>query len=141
MSGKSTPSRTPTDAGGPLVAVCRGHRCTGLRRLTGTADQVERLRELVQGTAGAVLISSPCMGRCDMASLVAVARRDGPSGQVGPTVWLSGLEDADRAEALHRWVAAGGPERIHQPAHGAPGGLQDAVIGFGPPPAVGRRAR
>ncbi|MEX5237699.1 hypothetical protein [Kocuria arenosa] len=139
MTRKRTPSRSRTDASGPLVAVCQGHRCAGLRRLTGTPEQVEDLQEVVKGTAGAVLISSPCMGRCEMASLVAVARRDGPSGRVGPTVWLSGLEEERRAQALNRWVAAGGPQRIHQPEHGAPELLREAVSGFGPPPAVSRR--
>lgn len=141
MTRKSSPSSTTaTDASGPLVAVCQGHRCAGLRRLAGTVEQVENLQEVVSGTAGAVMISSPCMGRCEMASLVAVARRDGPSGQVGPTVWLSGLEEAHRAEALSRWIASGGPQQIHQPEHGAPQPLQDAVRGFGPPPTVSRRA-
>jgi hypothetical protein len=141
MTRKSAPRRTSTDASGPLVAVCQGHRCAGLRRMTGTAEQAEDLQEVVRGTAGAVLISSPCLGRCEMAALVAVARRDGPSGHVGPTVWLSGLEDVQRAEALNRWVASGGPQRIHQPEHGAPPSLRDAVSGFGPPPAVSRRSR
>lgn len=144
MTRKSAPNRATTDTtdtSGPLVAVCQGHRCAGLRRLTGTAEQVEHLQEVVRGTSGAVLITAPCMGRCEMASLVAVARRDGPSGQVGPTVWLSGLEDTDRAEALNRWVASGGPQRIHQPEHGAPESLRDAVSGFGPPPTVSRRPR
>ena len=141
MTRKSAPSRTTTDASGPLVAVCQGHRCAGLRRLSGTAEQVENIQDVVRGTAGAVLISSPCMGRCEMASLVAVARRDGPSGRVGPTVWLSGLEEAHRAEALNRWIASGGPQRIHQPEHGAPQPLEEAVRGFGPPPAVSRRTR
>lgn len=139
MTRKSVPSTT--DASGPLVAVCQGHRCAGLRRLTGTTEQLENLQEAVRGTAGGVLITSPRMGRCEMASLVAIARRDGPSGRVGPTVWLSGLEEAHRAEALSRWVASGGPQRIHQPEHGAPQPLQDAVSGFGPPPAVSRRPR
>lgn len=139
MTRKSVPSTT--DASGPLVAVCQGHRCAGLRRLTGTTEQLENLQEAVRGTAGGVLITSPCMGRCEMASLVAIARRDGSSGRVGPTVWLSGLEEAHRAEALSRWVASGGPQRIHQPEHGAPQPLQDAVSGFGPPPAVSRRPR
>ncbi len=141
MTRRSTPSRTSTDASGPLVAVCQGHRCAGLRRLTGTAEQVADLQEVVKGTAGAVLISSPCMGRCEMASLAAVARRDGPSGRAGPTVWLSGLEDEHRAQALNRWVASGGPQRIHQPEHGAPELLREAVSGFGPPPTVSRRTR
>ncbi|GAA1750208.1 hypothetical protein [Kocuria aegyptia] len=141
MTHKSAPSRTTAGAGGPVVAVCRGHRCVGLHRMAGTAEQVENLQEVVKATAGAVLISSPCLGRCEMASLVAVARRDGPSGQVGPTVWLSGLEEPHRVEALSRWIASGGPQRIHQPEHGAPEPLQDAVSGFGPPPTVSRRAR
>ena len=89
MTRKSAPRETTTDASGPLVAVCQGHRCAGLRRMTGTAEQAEDLRKVVRGTAGAVLIASPCLGRCEMAALVAVARRDGPSGHVGPTVWLS----------------------------------------------------
>lgn len=142
MIRKSAPARTTAaDASGPLVAVCQGHRCAGLRRLTGNTEQMENLQEVVRATAGAVLITSPCMGRCEMASLVAVARRDGPSGQVGPTVWLSGLEDAARAKALSHWIASGGPQRLHQPEHGAPRPLEEAVIGFGPPPTFSRRAR
>lgn len=62
MTRKSAPRRTTTDASGPLVAVCQGHRCAGLRRMTGTAEQAEDLQEVVRSTAGAVLISSPCLG-------------------------------------------------------------------------------
>lgn len=139
MTRKSVPSTA--DASGPLVAVCQGHRCAGLRRLTGTAEQLENLQEAVRGTAGAILITSPCMGRCEMASLVVIARRDGPSGRVGPSVWLSGLEEAHRAEALSRRVVSGGPQRIHQPEHDAPQLLQDAVREFGPPPTISRHPR
>ncbi|WP_188538051.1 hypothetical protein [Kocuria dechangensis] len=136
MPRQNTRGHTRTDASGPVVAVCHGHRCAGLRRLHGTADHADRIREAVKATPGAVLITSPCLGRCEMASLAAVARRDGPSGRVGPTVWLSGLEDECRAEALTAWIASGGPQRLHQPDHGLPRSLGAAVSGYGPPPAI-----
>lgn len=128
-----------SDASGPLIAFCQGHRCTGLHRLNGTADQTARIQETVNATRGAVFIASPCLGRCELAALAAVARRDGPSGYVGPTVWLSGVEEKDRAEALTAWIASGGPQRLHEPEHGLPHPLDAAVCGFGPPPAVTRR--
>lgn len=132
--------RGNAEAGGPLVAVCHGHRCAGLRRLHGTVDRIERLQETVKATRGAVLLTSPCLGRCELAALVAVARWDGPSGCAGPTVWLSGIEAEDRADALTAWIAAGGPRRLHQPEHGLPEPLDTAVSGFGPPPSALRRS-
>lgn len=134
-------NNAPSEGGasGPLIVLCQGHRCAGLHRLNGTADQSARIQETVKVTRGAVFIASPCLGRCELAALVAVARRDGPSGCVGPTVWLSGVEEKERAEALTAWIASGGPQRLHEPEHGLPHPLDAAVRGFGPAPTVIRR--
>ncbi len=134
MSRKAPQSPKPTEASGPVLAWCAGHRCTALHRLGGGDSHAEQIRATVKNTPGAILITSPCLGRCELAGVAAAARRDGPSGQIGPMVWFTGLESHDRFEALEAWIARGGPLRIHHPGHALPPVLDDAVCGTGPPP-------
>ncbi|MFI7481551.1 hypothetical protein ACH9EU_03955 [Kocuria sp. M1R5S2] len=124
------------DASGPLLAWCGGTRCTALHRLTGGEDRTGRISSTIRGTRGSVLITSPCLGRCHLACVAAVARRDGSSGRIGPMAWLSGLEDDARFDALRHWIAAGGPQELDRPDHAVPAALRDAVCGIGPPPRL-----
>ena len=73
-----------------------------------------------------------CLGSCAVASVVAVARRDGSTGRTGPAVWLGGLEQPDRADGLAQWVRDGGPTRVDRPGDGLPVVLAEAVVGHGP---------
>ncbi|HEX7351579.1 hypothetical protein [Brachybacterium sp.] len=136
--GDSRPSRlldaedTTAAASGPLLAVCAGHRCAALRRLAGTAGTVDELGAAVRAAPGAVLITTDCLGRCEVAALAGIARHHGPSGQSGRTVWLAGAEQTDRAEALRRWVVDGGPSRLDRPDVDLPPSLAPAAIGLGP---------
>ena len=105
-----TPRPVPGgDAGGPLVALCAGHRCAGLRRLAGSADAVDRVAEAVRHTSGAVLVTTGCVGACDRAAVAGLARRAPGTGQPGPAVWLTEVQSAERTAGLVAWVAAGGP--------------------------------
>lgn len=126
------PTRRSVDASGPVLALCTGHRCSGLRRLAGTEDTVEDLRKAVRDTTGAVLITANCIGPCSLASLVAVARRDGSTGRTGPTVWLGGMEERARADVLRQWIGIGGPARIDRPSADLPAALRAAMVGLGP---------
>lgn len=123
-------------ASGPLVALCVGQRCAALRRLAGaeddTRDSVEDLRLAVRSTSGAVLMTSQCMGPCALASVAAIAHRDGATGHVGAPVWLTGMERADRAAALRQWVVSGGPSCRDRPDTEVPGALAAAAVGVGP---------
>ena len=126
------------DPGGPLVAVCTGHRCAALRRLAGTADGVDRLAEVVRGTPGAVLVTAACLGRCDRAALAGLARRAPGTGQAGPAVWLAEVQSPERTDGLVAWLRAGGPtgstDQDDPPAlHRLPACLRPAVTGIGPP--------
>jgi hypothetical protein len=62
-----------------------------------------------------------------------IAHRDGDTGAAGRTVWLSGVQDAQRAEALARWITTGGPAPGASPDTGLPPVLVEAVAGLGPP--------
>ncbi|SNS94038.1 hypothetical protein SAMN06893096_11137 [Geodermatophilus pulveris] len=125
-----------TDPGGPLVAVCVGHRCAALCTLAGTEDLVPRLRRAVRETAGAVLVTADCTGVCALGTVAAVAHRDGPTLRTRDAVWLTGVQDAERAAALADWVRAGGPGPVRDPHLEVPGPLADAVAGLGRPPRL-----
>ncbi len=124
--------RTTGAASGPLLALCAGHRCAALRHLAGTVGTVARLGDAVRAAPGAVLITTDCLGRCEVASLAGIARHHGPTGQTGRTVWLAGTEQTDRAEALRRWILAGGPSRLDRPDADLPPSLTPAAIGLSP---------
>ena len=122
------------DAGGPLVALCVGHRCAALRRLAGTADAVDQVAEVVRHTSGAVLVTAGCVGACDRAAVAGLARREPGSGAPGPAVWLSEVQTPERTAGLVAWVAAGGPGVGAPVAGSLPGCLRTAVTGAGPAP-------
>lgn len=130
------------DPGGPLVALCVGHRCAALRRLAGTTDGttdgVADVGEAVRRTPGAVLVTVACLGGCDRATLAGVAHRAPGTGDIGSTIWLSEVQTPERTDGLIAWLDAGGsggadvgPAR--PPFGSLPGCLRTAVIGIGPP--------
>ena len=127
-----------TDPGGPLLALCLGSRCSALRDLAGTSGTVDTLRDTVGTTRGAVLVTAGCLGPCALAAVAAVAHRDGATGCSGPTVWLAGLHEGDRAGALAGWIDAGGPAADGDPDADLPASLVPAVAGLGPPMRIGR---
>ena len=139
----SRPHRLPDgaasvpDDGGPLLAVCVGSRCSALRTLTDTPDSLERLTGVVRDSSGAVLVTSACFGPCALASVAAVAHRDGGSAGCGRTLWLSGVQQPDRAAALLEWISSGGPSDTAAPDTAVPAPLRDAVVGLGPPVRLG----
>jgi hypothetical protein len=116
-----------------VVAVCAGQRCTALRGFAGCGSALEELRDAVRLRRGAVLVSSPCLGPCHEAPVAAVARRDGPTGDFGRTLWLGRLDDAVLLEALRAWVVGGGPSTAQRPEKELPAELAPAMLGVGPP--------
>lgn len=134
--GGHTTAAGASDPGGPLVMLCVGHRCSALRSLAGTDEGLADLRRAVGGTRGAVLVGAGCLGGCALATLAGVAHRDGATGRTGPTLWLTGVHEGDRAAALADWIRAGGPEPDTDPDVGLPGPLVEAVVGLGRPPRV-----
>ncbi|SDI78831.1 hypothetical protein SAMN04488693_12332 [Arthrobacter subterraneus] len=132
------PPRSGKDPDGPVLVWCAGHRCAALRRLSGGQDHDEQIRATIRQTSGGVLIESRCLGRCELAGVAAVARRDGRSGRIGPLAWFTGLENGTRFAALRRWIASGGPREADIPNQGAPPILEDAACGVTPPPQVRR---
>lgn len=115
-----------TESAGPVVALCRGHRCAALAKSgdAGLAAAVARSR-------GGILLSAPRLQRCADGAVGAVAIR-APSARVtGPSVWLGGLDAPGHLQALGRWV-----EQWHPAAADAstlPEDLASTVIGSGPP--------
>ena len=121
------------DPGGPLLALCVGHRCSALRALAGTQDGVAELQETVRCSHGGVLVTAGCLGPCALAAVAVVAHRDGATGRCSGTVWLAGVHEAPRADALADWIAAGGPTGNGDPDADLPVPLVEAVAGLGPP--------
>ena len=122
------------DAGGPLVALCVGHRCAALRRLAGTADAVDQVAEVVRHTSGAVLVTAGCVGVCDRAAVAGLACRAPGTGEPGPAVWLTEVQTPERTAGLVDWVRS-------RPGGAAVGGtlpdcLRGAVAGIGPAPRL-----
>ncbi|NUL45379.1 hypothetical protein F7P69_09260 [Cellulosimicrobium funkei] len=138
MPPSPRPEHQGTDASGPIVVWCAGHRCSAVRDLHQEQDATSRLRTTVANTAGAVLISSPCLGRCELASVAAVGHRDGAGRQAGPMVWFSGLDDEARFSALRAWVRSGGPQTFLHPDRLLPSALKEATCGLSAPPVIHR---
>ena len=97
-----------TDPGGPLVALCTGHRCAALHRLAGT-DALTDVATAVRATRGAVLVTTGCVDACERGSVAGLAHRAPVTGATGPAVWLAEVQTPERTAALVDWVTAGGP--------------------------------
>ena len=106
-----------------LIARCDGSRCAGLHRLR---EENTSLRAAVRRRPDAVLMTTLCLGHCELAAVAAVgwARSAHNSlAWLGPPVLLERTDTAERAAALASWVTAGAPE---------PGTLPDGLIGSVP---------
>lgn len=114
---------------GPLLAVCQGTRCRALWRLAGTEGL---FKATVANTTGGLLIAADCLGPCHLGAVAVIARRHGNTGNGGSSLWLSGVEQAPRGEALQCWIAAGGPAATQNPMATVPAALSEAVIAQGP---------
>jgi hypothetical protein len=84
------------------------------------------------------LVTAGCVGACALGAVAAVAHRYGEPTRVGAAVWLTGVQEPDRAAALVAWVRSGGPGP--GPDAGPPESLAGAVAGLGSPPRVLGRA-
>lgn len=136
--GASEPAPRSEGPDGPLLAVCQGTRCRALWRLAGTEGL---FKATVASTAGGLLITADCLGPCHLGAVAVIARRHGNTGKSGPSLWLSGVEQAPRGEALRCWVAAGGPAATGDPTATVPAALSEAVIAQGPRLAAPQRIR
>lgn len=128
------PAVRSADPGGPLVVVCVGRRCSQLR--AGGAGRFAALHECVAATRGAVLVTTGCLGGCPRAAVTGVAHRDGATGRVGRTAWLTGVHEPSRAVALVDWLRSGGPAPDGDPDADLPVALIEAVVALGPPPRL-----
>lgn len=127
------------DPGGPVVMVCMGQGCTGLRTLAGGRGQAAELQDAVRSTQGGILIATDCVGGCSLGALTGVAHRNGETGATGRTVWLTGVHEQKRADALVHWVRTGGPAAHADPDADLPVALIEAVAALGAPPRLSRR--
>ena len=127
-SAADSPIEDGPDPGGPLVMVCLGHRCSALHALA-TDERCEpglpALMSAVRSTRGAILVTTDCVGHCELAALIALGRRPASSAPVATApggvlpftggVVLAGMDRAPRADALCRWVRDGGYEIANAP--------------------------
>ncbi len=111
---------------GVVVALCAGHRCAALMRAAGGGG----LADAVARSSGGVLISAGCLQHCAQGAVAAVALRFSETALTGPSVWLGGVESADKSAALSQWVECWTPG---QRAIRLPDSLADSVLGVGPP--------
>jgi len=132
-------SPAPADPGGPALLLCAGHRCSALLRRSAQVDHEEQLRRAIRATRGAVMLSTGCVQACALAPVAAVARRGG-TDQLGPAVWLAGLDNPERSRSLQDWIRAGGPSGS-RPQQDLPAGLTGAVLAVAPPTTMSRSSR
>ncbi|MBG6191050.1 hypothetical protein IWX64_002004 [Arthrobacter sp. CAN_A212] len=111
---------------GIVVALCAGHRCAALMRTAGGGG----LADAVAHSSGGVLISAGCLQHCAQGAVAAVALRFSEVALTGPSVWLGGVESAEKSTALRQWVERWTPG---QRAIRLPDSLADSVLGVGPP--------
>lgn len=121
---------SPADTDGPVVAMCLGRSCASA---AGAAEAQASVSAAVRETAGAVLVTTGCLGPCALAAVVAVAHRSGAQECSGRTLWLAGVHDAGRQDALAAWVRAGGPGEAAEPDDGLPATLVPAAAALGVP--------
>lgn len=135
--GRDTPAigaRAAADPGGPVVAACTGSRCAALCRLTGTGSTEDPLgpdlREAVRHTRGAVLISTGCLGRCELGALILLTWRHRSPAPVA----LAGMHQPDRRAALASWLPGKGPRQALFERRIAAGELAEAMTEAAAPP-------
>ncbi len=101
--------------------------------MAGTDGHVDALTGSVRDTAGAVLVKTGCLNACSLAAVAVIGHR-GPGRSIsGPALWLSGVERADRDQALAAWVETGGPGPTPRPDRRMPDPLRRALVGLGRP--------
>ena len=97
-----------------------------LRRVARTRQEVRSkpglpaLTAAVRATRGAILVTTGCVGHCELGAVVALGRRPASSAAVATEpggllpftggVVLPGMDRVPRAAALCQWVRAGGYE-------------------------------
>jgi hypothetical protein len=115
---------------GPVVALCLGRSCASS---AGAAAAEASVSAAVRETPGAVLVTTGCLGPCALAAVAAVAHRSRSQECSGRTLWLAGVHDAERQDALATWVRAGGPGPSAEPDDGLPATLVPAAAALGVP--------
>ncbi|QTI67256.1 hypothetical protein [Gordonia polyisoprenivorans] len=122
------------DQGGPLVALCAGHRCSALWHLgdesapagdPGEVRRSQRLGQTIRNTPGGVLIKTGCLGVCHQGPVVGVAYRAAGSSRVR---FRHTFATADRMPVLRglvTWIAS---IRDSSDCRSIPEALQPALI-------------
>ncbi|GAB6901475.1 hypothetical protein JCM9957A_45650 [Kineosporia succinea] len=106
-----------------MIAACTGERCAALCRLNGGEPLSPALREATRRTTGAILISTGCLGRCELGAVVLVAWRFRSPAPIA----LAGMHDPARLEALTEWLPGHGPRRALFERRLPAGALADAA--------------
>lgn len=119
-------------ADGPVVVVCTGQRCGALHRLNGSAA-LQTLRPATRATTGAVLVSTGCLQRCDLAATVLLGWSNAPGWTL-----LTGMDSPGRADTLASWLPGTGPPRSLLHGEPLPTPLARAQAPSCPDPAPGR---
>ncbi|MFF5503562.1 (2Fe-2S) ferredoxin domain-containing protein [Streptomyces roseolus] len=90
------------------VTVCRGC-CCGTPKIPGVdhAAQLAALRSAVPD--GAKVRVTGCLDSCEQANVVVVQPSAAGRAAGGRPVWLGLVNDADAAQDIADWIAAGGP--------------------------------
>jgi hypothetical protein len=118
--------------GGAVLALCLGPSCAASYD-DGAAPYPDVLRDAVRSSRSAVLVTTGCLGRCAAAAVAVVAHAADASACTGPSVWLAGVHDRQRCDALAAWVAEGGPAAAGHPDTTLPATLVPAARGIGAP--------
>ncbi|GAA3617933.1 hypothetical protein GCM10022223_38300 [Kineosporia mesophila] len=114
LAGRPVPHREhlrERETVGPVVAACTGPRCAALCRMAGTGTPADALnpglRDATRRTPGGILVSTGCLGRCDLGAVILVAWRFRSPVPVA----LAGMHEPARLTALTDWLPGPGPRR------------------------------
>lgn len=120
------------DRGGPLVALCAGHRCSALWHLCDESTAAhedgrrsQHLGQTIRNTPGGVLIKTGCLGVCHQGPVVGVAYRDAGSTRAR---FGHAFATADRMSILHGLVSWVASIRDSSDCRSIPQVLQPALI-------------
>lgn len=102
--------------------------------MSGTASPQDggisaSLREATRRSRGAVLISTGCLGRCELSALMLLAWRH----QSPPAIALAGMHQPARMRALARWIPGPGPRKALFERQIEAGAVADAIAEGGQP--------
>lgn len=95
--------RAVRNGGRPLIVLCAGDACE--KRVADTAEHARnRLRAVIRGTTGSVLVSAGCLRRCSSAAVALVGWQAGAGLATLDPLVFAGVHQREVVDALADWI-------------------------------------